>query len=89
MKISVTEDDDNDLIARKSFEALLRVSLLQPTSPRFNQFADDVRNIAEKEYGYQFVEGEEVRGFCDFYIKLKVLRIFQNRSIFSEVYISS
>jgi atrial natriuretic peptide receptor A len=54
------EDDDNDLAARKAFEALLRVSLLQPTSPNFAKFADEVRKIANDEYKYDFYEGEEV-----------------------------
>lgn len=66
MKLLITEDDDNDSTARKAFEALLRVSLLQPTSPRFNQFADDVREIAEKVYKYTFFEGEEVRMLLKF-----------------------
>jgi atrial natriuretic peptide receptor A len=56
----LSEDDENDLTARKAFEALLRVSLLQPTSPRFNQFADEVRERARRDYGYSFYEGEEV-----------------------------
>jgi hypothetical protein len=55
-----SEDDENDLIARKAFEALLRVSLLQPTSPKFNQFADEVRERAKRDYDYSFYEGEEV-----------------------------
>lgn len=58
--ISIIEDDDNDTTARKAFEAVLRVSLLQPTSPKFNKFADDVRKRAKNDYAYEFFEGEEV-----------------------------
>lgn len=54
-------DDDNDLIARKAFEALLRVSLLQPTSPKFHNFSEIVRNRAATDYNYGFIDGEEVR----------------------------
>jgi atrial natriuretic peptide receptor A len=53
-------DDDNDFTARKAFEALLRVSLLQPTSPKFHNFAQTVRERALKTYNYEFYEGEEV-----------------------------
>lgn len=60
LRFSCTEDDDNDLTARKAFEALLRVSLLQPTSSKFNIFADQVRDLAKRDYGYSFYEGEEV-----------------------------
>ena len=57
------------MTARKAFEALLRVSLLQPTSPKFNQFAEEVRRIARQKYDYTFYEGEEVR-LVTFDIKL-------------------
>lgn len=76
------EDDDNDHIARKAFEALLRVSLLQPTSPRFNQFAANVRDIAEKEYGYTFFEGEEVNFFIGaFYDGVLLLGMVLNETL--------
>lgn len=52
--------DEDDTIARKAYEALLRVSLLQPTSPRFQDFADTVRQRAQTDYNYSFSEGEEV-----------------------------
>lgn len=79
---SRTEDDDNDYIARKAFEALLRVSLLQPTSPRFNQFAANVREIAEKEYGYTFFEGEEVNFFIGaFYDGVLLLGMVLNETL--------
>lgn len=53
-------DDENDLTARKAFEALLRVSLLQPTSPKFHNFSEIVRKVAAERYNYNFFEGEEV-----------------------------
>ena len=53
-------DDDNDKQARKAFESLLRVSLLQPTTPKFHNFAETVRARAKKDYNYTFYEGEEV-----------------------------
>lgn len=52
--------DEDDAAARKAYEALLRVSLLQPTSPRFQDFADSVRQRAQSDYNYTFSEGEEV-----------------------------
>lgn len=52
--------DEEDGVARKAYEALLRVSLLQPTSPRFQDFADSVRLRAQSDYNYTFSEGEEV-----------------------------
>lgn len=53
-------NDHDDSAARKAYEALLRVSLLQPTSPRFQGFADNVRTRAQTDYNYSFSEGEEV-----------------------------
>ena len=55
--------DSEDSTARKAYEALLRVSLLQPTSPRFQDFADDVRLRAQSDYNYTFSEGEEVSDY--------------------------
>lgn len=52
--------DEEDGAARKAYEALLRVSLLQPTSPRFQDFAENVRQRAQSDYNYTFSEGEEV-----------------------------
>lgn len=53
--------DEDDAVARKAYEALLRVSLLQPTSPRFQDFAETVRQRAQTGYNYSFSDGEEVR----------------------------
>ena len=47
-------------MARKAYEALLRVSLLQPTSPRFQDFAESVIERASSDYNYTFSDGEEV-----------------------------
>lgn len=56
-------DDDNDLTARKAFESVLRVSLLQPTSPKFHNFSEIVRKLASQKYDYNFIDGEEVSSF--------------------------
>lgn len=53
--------DADDSRARKAYEALLRVSLLQPSSPKYQGFADNVKEMALKNYNYTFGEGEEVR----------------------------
>ncbi|XP_052896080.1 atrial natriuretic peptide receptor 1 [Anopheles moucheti] len=55
--------DEDDFKARKSYEALLRVSLLQPTSPTYQYFAEKVRSLAKRDYNYTFVEDEEVNFF--------------------------
>lgn len=53
-------NDLDDIKARKAYESLLRVSLLQPTSPKFNLFSEKVRKRALNDYNYTFSEGEEV-----------------------------
>ncbi|KAL5289037.1 hypothetical protein ACFFRR_009314 [Megaselia abdita] len=55
--------DEEDTNARKAYEALLRVSLLQPTTSRYHLFADKVRDMASKNYNYTFGDGEEVNFF--------------------------
>ncbi|XP_055641677.1 atrial natriuretic peptide receptor 1 isoform X2 [Toxorhynchites rutilus septentrionalis] len=55
--------DEDDQAARKAYEALLRVSLLQPTSPSYQTFAERVRQLAKRDYNYTFVEDEEVNFF--------------------------
>ncbi|XP_069678523.1 atrial natriuretic peptide receptor 1 isoform X2 [Periplaneta americana] len=55
--------DSNDQTAKKAYEALLRVSLLTPTSPKFQEFAVKVRQLAQRDYNYTFSEGEEVNFF--------------------------
>jgi hypothetical protein len=62
-------DDDNDLTARKAFESVLRVSLLQPTSPKFHNFSEIVRRKAVKTYNYHFFEGEEVSAAACKYVR--------------------
>lgn len=55
--------DAEDGNARKAYEALLRVSLLQPTTSKYHIFADKVREMASKNYNYTFGDGEEVNFF--------------------------
>lgn len=38
-----------------------RVSLMQPENPRFQEFADRVKDRAETHYNYTFSENEEVK----------------------------
>ncbi|GJQ80785.1 hypothetical protein Trydic_g9376 [Trypoxylus dichotomus] len=52
--------DKYDSKARKAYEALLRVSLLQPTSDRFQDFSDRVKERAQSDYNYTISESEEV-----------------------------
>lgn len=58
--------DQYDALARKAYEALLRVSLLQPTSDKFQDFADRVKERAYKDYNYTITDGEEVRARTKF-----------------------
>lgn len=74
--------DENDQRARKAYEALLRVSLLQPTSPTFQEFADNVRENALSEYNYTFNEGEEVNFFIGaFYDGVYLLGMALNETL--------
>ncbi|XP_023309722.1 atrial natriuretic peptide receptor 1 [Anoplophora glabripennis] len=52
--------EPDDQVARKAYEALLRVSLLQPTSDKFQDFADKVKKRSLKDYNYTISEGEEI-----------------------------
>lgn len=52
--------DSEDYKARKAYEALLRISLLQPTSDKFQDFADKVKERSQRDYNYTISEGEEV-----------------------------
>ncbi|XP_030376658.1 atrial natriuretic peptide receptor 1 [Scaptodrosophila lebanonensis] len=73
--------DENDKKARKAYEALLRVSLLQPTSPTFQDFAEHVREMAKK-YNYTFGEGEEVNFFIGaFYDGVYLLGMALNETL--------
>ena len=51
-------------LARKAYEALLRVSLLQPTTPTFQNFSEKVRAMAASNYNYSFGDDEEVFSLC-------------------------
>lgn len=53
--------DADDTRARKAYEALLRVSLLQPSSPKYQGFAENVREMALRNYNYTFSDNEEVK----------------------------
>ncbi|CAG2066842.1 unnamed protein product, partial [Timema podura] len=75
-------EDSHDTKARKAYEALLRVSLLQPTSPAFNTFAERVRNLAQQDYNYTFGEGEEVNFFVGaFYDGVYLLGMALNETL--------
>lgn len=52
--------DGEDSAARKAYEALLRVSLLKPTSTQFQNFSKLVRLKALENYNYTLSENEEV-----------------------------
>ncbi|KYN34878.1 Atrial natriuretic peptide receptor 1 [Trachymyrmex septentrionalis] len=74
--------DEDDATARKAYEALLRVSLLQPTSPRFQDFADNVKHRAQTNYNYSFLEDEEVNFFVGaFYDGVYLLGIALNETL--------
>ncbi|XP_068144161.1 atrial natriuretic peptide receptor 1 [Drosophila tropicalis] len=74
--------DENDTKARKAYEALLRVSLLQPTSPKFQDFADNVRENALADYNYTFGEDEEVNFFIGaFYDGVYLLGMALNETL--------
>ncbi|XP_012220390.1 atrial natriuretic peptide receptor 1 isoform X3 [Linepithema humile] len=74
--------DEDDAAARKAYEALLRVSLLQPTSPKFQDFAETVRQRAQSDYNYTFSEGEEVNFFIGaFYDGVYLLGIALNETL--------
>ncbi|KAK0163436.1 hypothetical protein PV327_007117 [Microctonus hyperodae] len=74
--------DLEDSAARKAYEALLRVSLLQPTSPRFQDFADDVKIRAQTNYNYSFSDGEEVNFFIGaFYDGVYLLGMALNETL--------
>lgn len=51
----------NDIKARIAYEALLRVSLLKPTSSSFYVFNEEVKKMAKLEYNYTFAADEEVK----------------------------
>ncbi|XP_058797480.1 atrial natriuretic peptide receptor 1 isoform X1 [Phymastichus coffea] len=74
--------DEEDGAARKAYEALLRVSLLQPTSPRFQDFAESVRQRAQSDYNYTFSDGEEVNFFVGaFYDGVYLLGMALNETL--------
>jgi atrial natriuretic peptide receptor A len=52
--------DSEDGAARKAYQALLRVSLLKPTSSQFHNFSKLVKQKALENYNYTLSESEEV-----------------------------
>lgn len=58
------------------------MSLLQPTSPRFQDFADDVKIRAQTNYNYSFSDGEEVNFFIGaFYDGVYLLGMALNETL--------
>ncbi|XP_052131818.1 receptor-type guanylate cyclase gcy-28, partial [Frankliniella occidentalis] len=75
---SPAEDAD----ARHAYEALLRVSLLVPTSRGFVDFADKVRLRAFEHYNYNFSSDEEVNFFIGaFYDGVQLLGMALNETL--------
>ncbi|XP_055376635.1 atrial natriuretic peptide receptor 1 isoform X2 [Condylostylus longicornis] len=75
-------EDEYDSKARKAYEALLRVSLLQPTSPKFQGFADEVKEKAFQNYNYTFSRDEEVNFFIGaFYDGVYLLGMALNETL--------
>ncbi|XP_046661172.1 atrial natriuretic peptide receptor 1 isoform X2 [Homalodisca vitripennis] len=74
--------DENDSIARKAYEALLRVSLLEPKNKDFSKFVQDVKHRAKLHYNYTFSEGEEVNFFVGaFYDGVFLLGLALNETL--------
>lgn len=63
--------DEEDGAARKAYQALLRVSLLKPTSTHFHNFSDMVKQRAQEYYNYTLSENEEVNCVFSIIIELK------------------
>lgn len=60
--------DAEDALARKAYEALLRVSLLQPTTDRFQEFTDEVKQRSLSDYNFTISEEEEVSSIGNNYL---------------------
>ncbi|XP_046387988.1 atrial natriuretic peptide receptor 1 isoform X2 [Ischnura elegans] len=74
--------DGDDEAARTAYEALLRVSLLQPTSPKFCEFSERVKEKAKRNYNYTFSENEEVNFFIGaFYDGVYLLGMALNETL--------
>ncbi|CAH0550985.1 unnamed protein product [Brassicogethes aeneus] len=57
--------DEQDATARKAYEALLRVSLLQPANDDFQIFAEKVKERSLRDYNYSISDGEEnIHYYC-------------------------
>lgn len=58
------------------------MSLLQPTSPKYQDFADQVRKRALNDFNYTFYEGEEVNFFIGaFYDGVYLLGMALNETL--------
>lgn len=58
------------------------MSLLQPTSPTFNEFASKVKDLAMRDYSYNFSVGEEVNFFIGaFYDGVYLLGMALNETL--------
>ncbi|KAL1114884.1 hypothetical protein AAG570_007708 [Ranatra chinensis] len=74
--------DEHDATARKAYGALLRVSLLEPTSPKFQEFSERVKKRALSDYNYTFPIGEEVNFFVGaFYDGVYLLGMALNETL--------
>lgn len=74
--------EPSDTEARQAYEALLRVSLLAPTSRGFTEFAEKVRQRALENYNYNFSHDEEVNFFIGaFYDGVVLLGMALNETL--------
>uniref|UniRef100_A0A8D9APV7 guanylate cyclase n=2 Tax=Cacopsylla melanoneura TaxID=428564 RepID=A0A8D9APV7_9HEMI len=74
--------DGNDAAARKAYESLLRVSLLEPTSASYHDFSELVKERARKHYNYTYSAGEEVNFFVGaFYDGVQLLGMALNETL--------
>ncbi|XP_026810639.1 atrial natriuretic peptide receptor 1-like [Rhopalosiphum maidis] len=74
--------DSEDGAARKAYQALLRVSLLKPTSSQFHNFSKLVKQKALENYNYTLSENEEVNFFVGaFYDGVHLLGMAMNETL--------
>ncbi|XP_074660975.1 atrial natriuretic peptide receptor 1-like [Tubulanus polymorphus] len=78
---SWSRGDDRDQDAKRAFEALLRVALYEPNSEEFQNFSDEVKLRAERDYNYTFGD-EKVNFFIGaFYDSVLLYGLSLNRSL--------
>ncbi|XP_026685433.1 atrial natriuretic peptide receptor 3-like [Diaphorina citri] len=74
--------DELDADARKAYESLLRVSILEPTSASYHDFSDLVKERAQTFYNYTYLDGEEVNFFVGaFYDGVQLLGMALNETL--------